>query len=182
MDEISLELNNCIEIAKTMKCDFAYFDNMCNCIGADYGLYVLKELVSSNISEYRPNTFLDIGDIKNSGIYNLENPVVVNKLIQLNNILKNYILNSNLIYDIPDCRDEQFEASIQKKTKEGITLYKLDNSIIITLYKGLLPVNKSDKVSLQIYDNGSNMFVSKFTIRKPKNVVINIYMGCLKLG
>ena len=55
-----------------------------------------------------------------------------------------------------------------------------DTKYFITLFSGLLPLNKSDKVNLQICDLHDNKFIAKFTVMK-KKIDIYIYLAYLKV-
>lgn len=56
--------------------------------------------------------------------------------------------------------------------------FRVDDKHQMYLYPGLININKSDKVDLTIYDLPNNIFVCMFSLAKPKNVVISIYIKC----
>jgi hypothetical protein len=67
--------------------------------------------------------------------------------------------------------NEQFNEILAKKSSEGESLFRANNRYIITLYTGLLPVNKSDKIALEIYNVDWRSFISKFMINKGKFII-----------
>lgn len=65
--------------------------------------------------------------------------------------------------------------------EDGCLYYKHNNRYYITLFYGLLPLNKSDKILLSIYYNyNSKTFITKFKVIK-KHFTINIYLNYLDL-
>lgn len=99
-----------------------------------------------------------------------------------------YILDSfvepkqdQMIHFINDLKQyDQFNSALSKKSKDGMQLVYIDN-YPISICAGLLPINKSDNVSLEIYnDNVPNTFLCKFNIDK-KKFVINKYIRYLYL-
>ena len=66
-----------------------------------------------------------------------------------------------------------------KKTSEK-SVVKFDHNIAI-IYGKILPVNKSDKVSLYIYKKDDNVSIYRYIIDKKKKGIIESYMACLNL-
>ena len=101
-------------------------------------------------------------------------------------IKESYILNTfieptnnQLIYSIDDLRlIDEFNVAMSKKAKDGITLIYVDR-FPISICPSILPLNKSDKISLEIYnDRILGSFLAKFIIDK-KKFVINKYIRYL---
>lgn len=99
-----------------------------------------------------------------------------------------YILNSfiepnisQLIYSNNNLKDiEDFNIAMKKKAKDGISIIYIDR-FPISICNSILPVNKSDNVSLEIYDdNILGSFLAKFIIDK-KKFIINKYIRYLYL-
>lgn len=91
-------------------------------------------------------------------------------------------LNCNTIVDIGDItNDEGFLKLREIKAADGAILYNPDNVYGMYLYSGALPVTKSDKVYLKVYDTG-NTFISNFSIIKKKLNPINVYFNFVKLN
>lgn len=110
----------------------------------------------------------------NLTVYNNTNIYTNNKI--LNNISNLQLNQPKLIID--NLRDsESFEYAINEYSN---TLYNLQSRYIISLHKGLLPVNKSDNVSISIYDYDDTNFICKFSIDK-KSFIINIVIKYIYL-
>lgn len=79
--------------------------------------------------------------------------------------------------------DEEFEKCLSLKSKDGMSLYiyKGYNGIYpISIFTGLLPINKKDKVSLEIYNSEIGTFTVKFIIDKGF-AIINKYIKYINL-
>lgn len=132
--------------------------------------------------------------------------IVENKLICSNNteiVIKNDKFALNIINSVN--RSEQICAStcnyyknqlekddifidlINRKTGEGAKFYKINDKYILSLFKGLLPINKGDKTDLSIFDCGqvydrdgkmNIIFLCKFYIikKQKKNDNITVYI------
>ena len=75
--------------------------------------------------------------------------------------------------------DQQFLDVLEKKSKDGAIMYKKDKYIMF-IYSGLLPINKADKVNLNIYDMGA-YFISNFEIIKKKYETVNVFIRYMHL-
>jgi hypothetical protein len=64
------------------------------------------------------------------------------------------------------------------KRDSGCIYYNYKNKYYISLFSGILPLNKSDKVSLTIYPNDNHSFIAKFSVMK-KKFTINAYLSYL---
>lgn len=64
------------------------------------------------------------------------------------------------------------------KKDDGGYYYIHNNKYYMTLFSGLLPLNKSDKIFLSINDNGST-FISRFRVKKKYNIFV--YVSYLKI-
>lgn len=97
----------------------------------------------------------------------------------INNMNYLYSLEANVNYD--DISDDVDIIKLQSSlSKDGLIMYRKDR-YLMTIYKGLLPLNKSDKLSLKIYDeiseNGNvDFFTSIFTIIKKKSKSIKVFL------
>lgn len=101
-------------------------------------------------------------------------------LMQFVNNTNNYINNFSRRVDYGIINND-LEQLLSMKKSDGTFYYKKDNKYFMTLYPGLLPVNKGDKINLSILDNEQdNLFVGHFEINK-KNIVVNINILYLKL-
>ncbi len=77
--------------------------------------------------------------------------------------------------------DDNFNTINAMKAGDGIGLLKLSERYILTLYNGLLPINKSDKVEVCIRDIDDYRYLANFTIVK-KKFSIDIYFMYLFLN
>lgn len=79
--------------------------------------------------------------------------------------------------------DEEFENCLSLKSKDGMSLYIAKGYYgiyPISIFTGLLPINKKDKVSLEIYENTVSTFLAKFIIDKGF-IIINKYIKYIYL-
>ena len=115
-----------------------------------------------------------------------ERPIIVNNIVIPPTIL-NIINNCEFIRNsIPD---RSFDSIIQDDTiirmnsmlsTEGSVMYRKDG-YIMTLYKGLFPLNKSDDLHLKVYneynkDMNITFFTSLFTVYKKKKGIIEVFL------
>ena len=97
-------------------------------------------------------------------IYNMENLLISQPYLQYDNINN----------------DEDIIKLQSSLSKDGLTMYRKDG-YMMTLYKGLLPLNKSDKLNLSIYNeisenNTINFFISVFTVMKKKSKYVRVFI------
>lgn len=105
-----------------------------------------------------------------------------------NNILYRYNnleLEKNNSYHIEYgeiTNDESFQLYKALKSADGTYLYNPKDTILyqMYLYNGAIPVNKMDKVFLEIYDY-PKIFISKFIVYKKKLNPIEVYFKFVKL-
>lgn len=81
---------------------------------------------------------------------------------------------------------DSFLEAMGKKSKDGNLIFDVgqyadtDRHYLISTYSGLLPVNKSDKLNLSIYDLDDSRFMAHFSILK-KKLAIELYISYLRL-
>ncbi len=143
-------------------------------------IYIQKDM--NNFIKESTNTILYSNNMIQSGTQNMivNIPTYVMNFTELVDRV-NHLLNfkHNLILD--DIRgQEEFENLINLKSSQGMGLFRI-NGYILTLFKNLLPVNKKDKVALSIRDIAEDRFLATFTVMKPKNVNISIFIMYLKI-
>ena len=96
----------------------------------------------------------------------------------------NYRINNffNLVshYDVNEYGDitEELQELFNMKKVDGSMLYNKDGYIMTLIY-GSLPLNKSDKVSLAIYNMGTT-FVARFNVIK-KNTTITTFIRYIRI-
>jgi len=84
------------------------------------------------------------------------------------------ILSSKIVPDlVVDSvkSNEEFMKILSNKSADGANFFKINDKYIMSIYSGLLPINKSDKVSLEIYNIDEYSYISKFIINKGKFVI-----------
>ena len=67
---------------------------------------------------------------------------------------------------------------INMQNSYGEYKWRIDEYHSIYLYNGIINVNKSDSVSLNIYDLPNNQFICVFSVTKSKKLVISTFMMC----
>lgn len=82
---------------------------------------------------------------------------------------QNYLSCStdNIISIVDIKADKEFMNIISKKAADGASRYIIDKDHILSIFSGLLPINKNDSASLNIYDhNKYPLFIAEFIINK----------------
>lgn len=106
---------------------------------------------------------------------------------RIESIVSNINLSTNsqftrCIYFGEITNDENFQRFKTIKSGEGADLYIPCNNTEYSmyLYSGAIPMIKSDKIILNIFDLG-NTFIANFQIIKKKNNIVNLYIKYVKL-
>lgn len=202
MNQISIsEFKNLVDRAKALKSHYLIFNNN-GIYGADETMFILKR---SNIDTYGINitttSILLLDFYKNSVEVGSEYITIENNCLssiygKLNSLDENITANiaygfkslSNYInligeptISIINLRDiEKFNKIQAMKAADGTDLLIVEDTYPITLSSNMLPLNKSDKIGLYIYDLNDGTFISYFTIKKPKQLV-EIFIRYIKL-
>lgn len=74
----------------------------------------------------------------------------------------------------------EYETLYKISSSDGMILYNVDG-YIFSIFSGLLPLNKADDLTIEIYEINSISFIVRFIIDKPKSYPIEIYVKYLKL-
>lgn len=83
--------------------------------------------------------------------------------------------NSNMCVEPEENVTDEFNFLFTLKKDSGCSNYVYKNKYYMTLFSGILPLNKSDKIYLSIYGNNSVSFNALFRVEKKKfNVIICI--------
>ncbi len=123
------------------------------------------------------DTFLGKEDIDEQQFTNILFQYSIPRIVPDSELMYKYknisisLQNNPIIFYTADLKaDPQFNEILAKKAAEGNSLYKVNENIgTISIYSGLLPINKNDKASLYIYDTSyANTFqmIAKFVIDK----------------
>ena len=99
------------------------------------------------------------------------------RLIEQQIIKANSIDRSVPYYSETDVTSELSNLFSLKKD-DGCFYYNFRGIYFITLFNGLLPLNKSDKVYITIFPNNRESFIARFRVKK-KKFTINIYLAYL---
>lgn len=135
----------------------------------------LIELYKQVVSEKRDVNIDIIKD--NNGTIFIEDILQYNVNSNDMDILKNFsfMYNHYTIYNtmtptihIDNLKEyNNFNELLTISSSEGMRFFWIDK-YPITYFNGLLPINKPDKVQVDIYDNDQASFIVKYTIIKPK--------------
>ena len=108
--------------------------------------------------------------------------ITTSPIINIFNNIRQCIGIENAVIDIVDLKaDPKFNEILSKKADDGNSLYRIDKNYILSIFSGLLPINKNDKVLFRIYDNNTNnSFIAEFNIDKGFAVVTK-YIQYLKM-
>lgn len=124
---------------------------------------------------------LDYNTLSISSVSSVLN-FVINKqsIINPEQKLMNVINSCRYIAPIvsEECITDNISNLFTLRKGDGCIYYKHHNKYFITLFSGLLPINKSDKIYLTIYPNNNNSFLSVFKISKKK---FNVFVYVLYL-
>lgn len=100
-----------------------------------------------------------------------------NIFIHMISNVSNIIGSSKVIFSESDMKSrDDFNELLSMKSTEGAGLLKISPKIIMTFFKGLIPINASDKVALNVYHVNDSKFLSEFIINKGKGVIIKEYI------
>lgn len=111
--------------------------------------------------------------------------IAPNLISRYNNLVNNIIYNDNIKFiDFGNVTDHDFFKEYNSlKSSDGAKLYIPNNceKYSMYLYKGALPINKSDYIEMGIFDEGET-FITRFTIFKKKLKPIYVYFKYVKLS
>lgn len=83
-----------------------------------------------------------------------------------------------------DLRQQDVTNELEKLFKmsksTGAFIYKHDKDHMLTLFSGIIPLNKADKVYLTLLDNPDNTFLARFRVSK-KKFDVYAYLMYLKI-
>lgn len=198
MDSFTLQFRELVEMTKVLKSDIIYiFGNII--YGTDSNFTYLKQMTFDNVlgisicyEQKLMNDFIKLctdtivldNNVLLSNIERLyiNNDAYIRNILELERKINEMVLVNTNTINVDNVRENsQFEHAISLKSAQGIGLYKINEEYILSIFKGLLPINKSDKVSLSIYDINDNRFLSRFIVSKPKNKIITVSVMYLKI-
>lgn len=144
-----------------------------------YSVSYLKQI------EYKVDDYLDY--FKENNEVNMNICEIKNNILKQSLFTKWYnfkphiclVKNGEYVCNIQDI--QSFKDILSMKATQGAKPFFV-NDIMITLYKGLLPVNKSDIVNLRYVKFQNNINLLQFEIIKSKNNNDNIYVNVYTLN
>jgi hypothetical protein len=93
-------------------------------------------------------------------------------------------INQSLDIDNLMINSEDVTADMEKlfsmRKGDGAFYYVSHDNHYMTLFNGLLPLNKSDKIFLSIYDAGYGTFTTRFIVKKSKFTIM-VYVSYLSI-
>ena len=192
----ALKLNEILTAAKTMKCEYIYINEYGQKYGID-GFYIYKRLnmfievpiplilvTNELINLLKTKTLNDQVSIQWGSQYSILTEEIESKLFLKNQIdsqlsIINSLLQLPVSTEISDIKQNPVYAEmINSSASKGNFFIKLTDDCIISLYKGLLPVNKSDDILIRIRKLDDKFNFINFSILKKKSIVIDVYMKC----
>ena len=186
---------NLIDQAKILKTDLIYIIGN-TAYGTDFNFFTLKSIVINNPLNYciccvlnEANTVSkelqkiegEIADFGQqipleNGVFNIINSSFVGKF---NNLIQNVLMlmttNPIKIHEDNIRNDENFERLFSIKSVDGTYIYRKDG-YVISLYTNLIGMNKSDKISFDLYDINEFSFLVNFRVQRTAKKIINIYV------
>lgn len=197
-----LKLKEIETLAKTMKSELIYINDYHQVFGISAGLSVYQ-MIRNAFVDFPVPVILNVLELKNllttkilsdsitiqwGPQYSALYTDIESKLFYKNSIDHCISTIDKIISTTPVSfsrlnlqNDEDFQRIINSPATKGNGFYKLDDKYIMSLHKGMLPLNKSDIVSVEIRDINSREFLATFDIVKKKNIVIQNHVKYLNL-
>lgn len=191
-------LQDLLKVSKELKSDYVYingndiygvddsfiyikymqFDNIYNiniCFSVTSMATFLKNVCLNEIKLVNPNllysSFDNTLEINNISLINKIEAMIIN----INNLkMKQISVQNEPVRGIPE-----FEYVLESKSADGTGIF-VYNKYVMTIFKNLIPLKKSDTVLLTIHDIDEKMFLSNFTVQRRK-LKIEVYIMYLHL-
>lgn len=191
-------LQDLLKISKELKSDYVYingndiygvddsfiyikymqFDNIYNiniCFSVTSMATFLKNVCLNEIKLVNPNLLYSSFD----NTLEINNITMINRIeamiININNLkMKQISVENQSVRGIPE-----FEYVLESKSADGTGIFVYDK-YVMTIFKNLIPLKKSDSVLLTIHDIDEKMFLSNFTVQRRK-LKIEVYIMYLHL-
>lgn len=201
-------LDRLCECVRLLKTPMVYLTTTGDLFGTDENFILLKHvvvdlrppidiLIDKNAYEIFYKTYVnnkalcnaDMDDFNNAiNLMLMYNGVIINNFKKMNmiNVINRTMgyLTNDIFYHNDNIRNDEFNRIVNKPTSDGMEFYILDRSIsnvLLPLYKGLLNLTKSDKVSIDLHVVDGYKYFAHYTIRKSKSVIIDVYTMVLYL-
>lgn len=191
-------LQDLLKVAKELKSEYVYINGN-NIYGVDISFIYLKYMEFENkynmnicFSVSKMTKFLKevcLNEIKlvnpNLLYSSFDNTLEINNISLINKIESMIININNLKMSKTTVQEQkvrgnvQFEYALESKSADGTGIFTHDK-YVMTIFKNLIPLKKTDEVFLTIYDIDSRMFLSNFTVQRRK-MKIEVYIMYLHL-
>lgn len=152
-----------------------------------YGLYFIKDLllIEKDMKDTKSEVMLVGMDILETPNVRISSCAVPPYLLETIYRFTDIVMDCNKRVPSFQCNlmeNEEFIRFLGYKSADGGMMMRF-NTFLITLFPGLLNVNKGDIVYLEIYDEPhTNQFITKFIIDKPKKKIIyDVFTRNIKL-
>lgn len=198
-------LTNLFEQSKILKSDIISISSY-NILGSNYDYTIIKRIICDNrflaqftiqfISKDMQVFIKAMNEINDDLIVNEDNLICGDNILYINNTFQNYHLldiysrfvsntytKENLILHLDDAKEYMHNVLACKAAEKD--LIKINENLMVIMHGSMLPINKNDKVSLDIYryndiSNIYNMFIEK---KKKKEIfTIEVFMLCLNIN
>lgn len=88
---------------------------------------------------------------------------------------------NQVLYEDPEFhKNDIYKRYFSLRATDGIIKEEI-NGLPMIFFGKMLPSNKSDKVSMTVYDNDDNFYSVRYIISKPKNIVLEVWIKYLKI-
>lgn len=191
-------LQDLLKVAKELKSEYVYINGN-NIYGVDISFIYLKYMEFENkynmnicFSVSKMTKFLKevcLNEIKlvnpNLLYSSFDNTLEINNISLINKIESMIININNLKMSKTTVQEQkvrgnvQFEYALESKSADGTGIFTHDK-YVMTIFKNLIPLKKTDEVFLTIYDIDSRMFLTNFTVQRRK-MKIEVYIMYLHL-
>lgn len=182
------------EYVKAFKCDIILVRSNKTMFGTDTNFTHLRALRTQLNNEFPDIIFhsRDLSDFMKILQFTTETSEIdISKFITIHyeykdifdNLIKtvfHHVFRIISFYNEDLKNNDNFNTIMAMKAADGVGLLKLSERYILTLYNGLLPVNKSDRVDLYIRDIDDYRYLANFMITK-KKFSIDVYFMYLFL-
>lgn len=198
-------LTNLFEQSKILKSDIISISSY-NILGSNYDYTIIKRIICDNrflaqftiqfISKDMQVFIKAMNEINDDLIVNEDSLICGDNILYINNTFQNYHLldiysrfvsntytKENLILHLDDAKEYMYNVLACKAAEKD--LIKINENLMVIMHGSMLPINKNDKVSLDIYryndiSNIYNMFIEK---KKKKEIfTIEVFMLCLNIN
>lgn len=191
-------LQDLLKVSKELKSDYVYINGN-DIYGVDDSFIYIKYMQFDNIyninicfsvtsmATFLKNVCLNEIKLVNSNLLysSFDNTLEINNITMINRIEAMIININNLKMKQISVQNEpvrgipEFEYVLESKSADGTGIFVYDK-YVMTIFKNLIPLKKSDSVLLTIHDIDEKMFLSNFTVQRRK-LKIEVYIMYLHL-